>query len=48
MEKITYEYPPLAALRKPLTIFVGIYAVFIAAWVLGRVDTSIGQRGGKQ
>ncbi|KAI9885835.1 MAG: hypothetical protein M1823_002365 [Watsoniomyces obsoletus] len=41
---VTYDYPPLAALRKPLTIFVGIYAVFIAAWAIGKLDTSIGRR----
>lgn len=41
---VTYDYPPFAALRKPLTIFVGVFAVFVAAWAIGRVDTSIGKK----
>ncbi|KAI9800174.1 MAG: dolichyl-diphosphooligosaccharide--protein glycosyltransferase subunit 1 [Piccolia ochrophora] len=42
---VTYDQPFLASLRKPLTIFVGMLAVFAGAWGLGKVDTSIGKRG---
>ena len=38
---VTYEYPFIAAYRKPITIFVGILAVFTAAWSIGRLDISI-------
>jgi oligosaccharyltransferase complex subunit alpha (ribophorin I) len=41
---IIYEYPFLAAFRKPLSIFVGVFGVFVAAWAIGRVDTSIGRK----
>ena len=38
---VTYDYPFTAAYRKPLTIFVGIMAVFATAWGIGRLDVSI-------
>ena len=38
---VTYDYPLTAAYRKPLTIFVGIMAVFATAWGIGRLDISI-------
>ncbi|MCJ1396631.1 dolichyl-diphosphooligosaccharide--protein glycosyltransferase subunit 1 [Xylographa bjoerkii] len=41
---VTYEYPMTAGLRKPITIFLGVMAVFTTAWVVGRVDTSIGKK----
>lgn len=41
---VTYEYPFFAAFRKPLSIFAGTLAVFVVAWVVGNVDTSIGKR----
>lgn len=41
---VTYTYPLSAAMRKPLTIFIGVFAVFVTAWVVGRLDTSIGRR----
>lgn len=40
---VTYDYPLFAAYRKPMTIFVGILAVFSAAWGIGRLDVSIGK-----
>ena len=40
---VTYEYPFAAAFRKPITIFVGVFAVFAAAWGIGRLDVSIGK-----
>ena len=40
---VTYDYPLSAAYRKPLTIFVGIMAVFATAWGIGRLDVSIAQ-----
>ncbi|ERF73122.1 hypothetical protein EPUS_09196 [Endocarpon pusillum Z07020] len=41
---VVYDYPYLAAFRKPLTIFVGVFGVFVAAWAIARVDTSIGRK----
>lgn len=41
---VTYEYSFLAALRKPLTIFAGVAAVFVVAYLVGNVDTSIGKK----
>lgn len=38
---VTYDYPFIAAYRKPLTIFVGIMTVFFSAWGIGRLDVSI-------
>ena len=38
---VTYDYPLIAAYRKPLTIFAGIMAVFATAWGIGRLDVSI-------
>lgn len=40
---VTYDYPFVAAYRKPLTIFAGIMAVFATAWGIGRLDVSIAQ-----
>lgn len=42
---VTYEYPSFAAFRKPLSIFAGVATVFVAAWFIGQVDTSIGRKG---
>lgn len=39
---VTYEYPYLAGLRKPVTIFVGLAVTSALAWVIGSLDTSIG------
>ena len=41
---VTYEYAPAAILRKPLTIVVGLIGVFTTAWVIGRLDVSIGRK----
>ena len=41
---VTYEYPFLAAFRKPLTVFAGVLAVFATAWAIGNVDVSIGRK----
>lgn len=38
---VTYDYPFIAAYRKPLTIFAGIMTVFATAWGIGRLDVSI-------
>ncbi|MCJ1379630.1 dolichyl-diphosphooligosaccharide--protein glycosyltransferase subunit 1 [Xylographa soralifera] len=40
---VTYEYPLTAGLRKPITIFLAVMAVFTTAWVVGQLDTSIGK-----
>ncbi|MCJ1254195.1 dolichyl-diphosphooligosaccharide--protein glycosyltransferase subunit 1 [Lignoscripta atroalba] len=39
---VTYDYSFTAGFRKPVTIFLGVIAVFAAAWAIGRLDVSIG------
>lgn len=41
---MTYDYPFSAAFRKPITIFLGVMAVFITAWGIGRLDVSIAKQ----
>ncbi|OJD37146.1 oligosaccharyltransferase alpha subunit [Diplodia corticola] len=41
---ITYDYPFIEGFRKPITITLGMFAVFAAVWVLGSIDTSIGAK----
>jgi oligosaccharyltransferase complex subunit alpha (ribophorin I) len=41
---VIYDYPFLAAFRKPLSMFAGVFGVFVAAWAISRVDTSIGRK----
>ncbi|KAL8864747.1 MAG: hypothetical protein Q9174_007237, partial [Haloplaca sp. 1 TL-2023] len=41
---VTYDYPFVAAFRKPITIFFGVLAVFTTAWGIGRLDVSIGKQ----
>ncbi|KAI4117494.1 MAG: hypothetical protein LQ338_007542 [Usnochroma carphineum] len=41
---VTYDYPFSAAFRKPITIFLGVMAVFVTAWGIGRLDVSIGKQ----
>ncbi|KAK2740222.1 dolichyl-diphosphooligosaccharide--protein glycosyltransferase subunit 1 [Onygenales sp. PD_40] len=41
---ITYDYPSLEILRKPLTIAAGLFGVFVTVWGLGRLDVSIKKR----
>ncbi|KIW15660.1 hypothetical protein PV08_05709 [Exophiala spinifera] len=41
---VTYEYTLLSALRKPLTIFGGFVVVFVVAYLIGSIDTSIGKK----
>ena len=38
---VTYDYPLLAGLRKPLVIFVGFVSLFAAVWAIGSVDVGI-------
>jgi oligosaccharyltransferase complex subunit alpha (ribophorin I) len=38
---VTYEYPLLAGLRKPLVIFLGFLSLFAAAWAVGSLDVGI-------
>jgi len=38
---VTYDYPLLAGLRKPLVIFGGVLTVFITAWAIGSLDVGI-------
>ncbi|KAL8715977.1 MAG: hypothetical protein Q9220_000644 [cf. Caloplaca sp. 1 TL-2023] len=41
---VTYDYPFSAAFRKPITIFLGVAAVFATAWGIGKLDVSIGKQ----
>lgn len=41
---VTYDYPSMAKYRKPLTIFSGMLLVFIASWIIGNLDVSIGKK----
>ncbi|KAI9789052.1 MAG: dolichyl-diphosphooligosaccharide--protein glycosyltransferase subunit 1 [Peltula sp. TS41687] len=43
---VTYHYPLSARLRKPLTITAGFFGLFVAAWLVGRVDVTIGGKRG--
>lgn len=38
---VTYDYPPLAGLRKPLVISASVCALFIAAWAIGSLNVGI-------
>ena len=38
---VVYDYPTTAALRKPVTVFVGVMAVFVAAYTVGKMDVRI-------
>jgi oligosaccharyltransferase complex subunit alpha (ribophorin I) len=41
---VTYEYPWTAGYRKPVVITLGMFALFAAVWVVGSIDTSIGNK----
>lgn len=41
---VIYEYPFMAAFRKPLSIFVAVVGVFTVIWAASRVDISIGRK----
>lgn len=41
---VTYDYPWTAGFRKPVVIFATLLSVFSAAWVIGRLDVSIGKK----
>jgi oligosaccharyltransferase complex subunit alpha (ribophorin I) len=38
---VTYDYPLLAGLRKPLVIFVTVSGLFAAAWAIGSINVGI-------
>jgi len=38
---VTYDYPVLAAFRKPMVIFAGFASLFVATWAIGNLDVSI-------
>ena len=38
---VTYQYPLMAGLRKPLVIFASVLSLLAGVWVLGRLNTSI-------
>jgi oligosaccharyltransferase complex subunit alpha (ribophorin I) len=38
---VTYDYPLLAGLRKPLVIFLSFLSLFAAAWAIGSLDVGI-------
>ncbi|RDW85212.1 dolichyl-diphosphooligosaccharide-protein glycosyltransferase subunit 1 [Coleophoma cylindrospora] len=41
---VTYDYPFMAGLRKPLVIFSGVMSLFVAAWAIGSLDVAIKAR----
>ncbi|EER39236.1 oligosaccharyl transferase subunit [Histoplasma capsulatum var. duboisii H88] len=41
---VTYDYPTLAILRKPLTMAAGLFSVFVTVWLVGNLDVSIKKR----
>ncbi|OXV08921.1 hypothetical protein Egran_03315 [Elaphomyces granulatus] len=41
---VTYDFPFVETLRKPLTISSGLLAVFVTAWVVSKLDVSIRKR----
>ncbi|RFU31330.1 hypothetical protein B7463_g5022, partial [Scytalidium lignicola] len=38
---VTYDYPFLAGLRKPLVVFGSMVTLFVATWIVGSLDTRI-------
>jgi oligosaccharyltransferase complex subunit alpha (ribophorin I) len=44
MVVVTYQYGLMSALRKPISIVVGMVGVFGVVWAVGCVDTSIGKK----
>ena len=45
---VTYDYPWGSAYRKPITITIAMFAVFVVAWFIGNLDTSIGKKDVKK
>ncbi|OJD14130.1 hypothetical protein AJ78_05505 [Emergomyces pasteurianus Ep9510] len=41
---VTYNYPALAILRKPLTIAAALFSVLVTVWLVGNLDVSIKKR----
>lgn len=41
---VSYDYSFVASLRKPVVIFAGVAALFVAAWAVGNLDVSIRSR----
>lgn len=35
---VSYDYPFVASLRKPLIVFASMVGVFVTAWILGGVE----------
>lgn len=35
---VSYDYPFMASLRKPLIVFTSMVGVFVAAWLIGGLD----------
>ncbi|OAA54326.1 oligosaccharyl transferase subunit [Niveomyces insectorum RCEF 264] len=41
---VTYDYPLLASLRKPLVVFGSTLSLFIAAWLIGNVELKFSKK----
>lgn len=41
---VSYDYTTSAMLRKPLVIFAGLVATFVAVYVVATLDVSIGKK----
>jgi len=41
---VTYDYPFVASLRKPIVVFSSAMAVFVAVWLVGSVELKFSAR----
>lgn len=43
MAQVTYNYPAMAAYRKPFVIFTGVLTLFTFSWIISKIDVRIGK-----
>lgn len=41
---VSYDYPFLASLRKPLVVFASTMGVFVAAWIIGGLEVKFSSK----
>lgn len=41
---ISYDVPLMATLRKPIVIFASMMSVYVAAWVIGKIEVGIAKK----
>lgn len=44
---VTYDYPFMAGIRKPITITLATLSLFVAVYAVGSLDTAIKVKGRK-